>query len=96
MKIRPSTRQLWILSTQIKYSGASQYRAIVSRKLKSLDNAYLFFRFRSGRCVNAEPARLFVDFEVPLLRNALEAILPTRLEVFSLRPIFLLLIVESF
>jgi hypothetical protein len=39
--------------------------------------------FLSGRCVNAEAAVLLAFFDVLLLRNCWEAILPTRFEVFS-------------
>jgi hypothetical protein len=49
---------------------------------------YLFF-FLSGRCVRADPATLFTFLEVLLLRSKLEAVLPTRLDVFSFLAIFL-------
>ncbi len=51
---------------------------------------YLFF-FLSGRCVRADPATLFAFFEALLLRSKLEAVLPTRFEVFSFRAILCVL-----
>lgn len=71
---------------QRKYSGASQFRVVVSKSEKT--QIVYFLRFLSGRCVNAEAATLFTLFEVLLLRNNLEAVLPTLFEVLSLRPIF--------
>jgi len=45
-------------------------------------------RLLSGLCVKAEPARLFVTFEVLSLRRTLEAILPTLFDVLSFLAIF--------
>ena len=49
---------------------------------------YLFFLFRLGRCVKADPATLLTFFEVFLLLSSFEAILATLLDVCSFRAIF--------
>ena len=63
--------------------GESQFQPRASKRSESLDRVYFFRLFLSGRCVNAEPATLFTFLEVPLLRSNREAVLPTRMEVFS-------------
>ena len=74
----------------------STHSTITSR-MAFVDCAYFFFLdfFLSGLCVNAEPAALLAFFEVLLLRRSPEAILPTRLLVFSFFPMSLFLLYKS-